>query len=1559
MRTVDFRCVLSWSLCFSMTVAPVAAPAFAGDLPTGGHVAAGSATISAPATGRLAIEQSSQNAIINWQGFSIGHGNAVDFANGSGATLNRVTGDDLSAIHGRLSATGSVFLVNRNGVLVGKDGVIETGGGFVASTLDVTDADFMDGGDLTFRGSSDASVVNLGRVAALGGDVAFIARSIVNDGTISAANGMAGLAAGREVLLRDGALQDGKLVVKVGDADDRIEEKGLIEAASAELRANGGHIYALAGNKGGAVRATGVSRSGGRVFLTAGGGSVTVAKPVRAARVTEGGKAGGDIVIDAGSVTVAGHLDASGTGGAGGTIDLGAERSIVLRGAVLDASGTVGGRVRLGGELQGGRGLGTDEVRNTDTLSVDAASRIDVRGSAGMGGTAILWSETETRFSGHIAAAGARSGLMGGFVEVSSYGALGFAGTVDTGGGTLLLDPTDIEIGSSQTTSAASFIDVSTIAAALGSNNVVITTHDAGRADDGHIYVTAALSYDSAYDLSLLAHGDIAFGASLQNSGAGAVNLVAGWDGASGLTGTLTGGRQTDLAFDNAAFAGANLASQSLFGNGGGSVIIGDGTQTAGIAVGTRSGATRVYASDLRLAGSNTTAGGYAQLGYQVPHPTAYTIAGAGITVRAAGNVSATAGSAADGYVRIGHGGRSTVAVASGSRIDAPITVEAVGDVLFSAGSGRRSSAQLGHGGYGAAGDYRGDVTIVGANNVSFTGGRGNGAFALLGHGGHYADGAHSGDIAVTLANDLTFTAGLGPGASAQIGHGGYDADGDHSGAITISAGNNIRFKAGNYFAYAQLGHGGYNSGGNQNGDITITSVNDLTFLGGTFFAYAQLGHGGAASWTGQSVGNRSGNISITAANDITFEGGGRTSDAQLGHGGIHSDGDNSGAISILSAKDIYLTAKDQASAQLGHGGFSSDGNHSGDITIASAKNLSLKGGGFLAYALLGHGDALHGHNAQGGGTRQGLISLQLSGELSVESGSNPASNYNSAWIGHATRDTDAISNADMTITAAAMDASVSTTIASGGQSRLRSDIVTNALSGGNLTVTLTGSGASFTDAIAVATGHGLIVNAANDIVLDSGFSFVNSSNGNVVLAAGGNFHNDTGSTTPIATAGRWLVYSTRPDNNRNDIEITNRDFLRYDTAFDAGDPIPSGFATGNGLIYTVKPVLTVTAANQAITYGETIDTSAFSVGGLSVSGIAVDAAAFGIDLSAITINLGLSDAVSVSAAGYAEAGTWIGGIAASGSGSWSGIGTATQGGTLTVAKAALTVTAGNDSKTYDGLGYTDGNGVSYAGFVSGEDESVLSGALAYGGTAKGAVGAGSYAITPEGLSSGNYNITYVDGTLTVAKAALTVTAADDRKTYDGLAYSGGAGVSYAGFVNGEDETVLSGALSYGGDSQGAINAGSYVIAPDGWSSDNYDISYVDGTLTVDRAALTIKALDDVKVYDGVAYTGGNGVSYAGFANGEDQSVLSGTLTYGGTAQGAVEVGTYAITAGGLSSDNYTITWLDGDLMVTEWQMQPANGSPPPNGDETTTTEPRAPVCESDGACFDVSAMNN
>ena len=174
--------------------------------PSGGNVTAGDATISSSGN-TLTIDQLSDRAIINWQNFSIGNGEVTQFnqLSSSSAVLNRVVGNNLSTIHGSLQANGQVYLLNQNGILVGDTGVIQTGG-FIASTHQLVDADFLAGGNLTFApGTEGGAIVNLGQISVTGGDVFLIADQVRNEGNITATDGSVGLAAaaGAEVILTD------------------------------------------------------------------------------------------------------------------------------------------------------------------------------------------------------------------------------------------------------------------------------------------------------------------------------------------------------------------------------------------------------------------------------------------------------------------------------------------------------------------------------------------------------------------------------------------------------------------------------------------------------------------------------------------------------------------------------------------------------------------------------------------------------------------------------------------------------------------------------------------------------------------------------------------------------------------------------------------------------------------------------------------------------------------------------------------------------------------------------------------------------------------------------------------------------------------------------------------------------------------------------------------------------------------------------------------------------------------------------------------------------------
>ena len=297
--------------------------------PTGGAVVAGSATIGA-AGPTLSINQSTQNAIINWQQFSIASGETTKFiVPNSGATLNRVIGGNPSAIYGSLQSNGTLYLVNPNGIVVGPSGRIDTAG-FLASTLDISNQQFLSGGDLEFAGNSGASVENDGVIHASTGDVYLIASQVTNKGTLSAPQGTVGLAAGNDVLFHPAGSQ---LFVQATPAGTTralgVTNSGTIRAAAAELKAAGGNAYALAINNTGAIAATGFKKINGQVYLTSDGGSISNSGKISAKQANGNG---GTIVVDgtattsttSGTVTNSGLLDASATvaGGQGGSVTL-------------------------------------------------------------------------------------------------------------------------------------------------------------------------------------------------------------------------------------------------------------------------------------------------------------------------------------------------------------------------------------------------------------------------------------------------------------------------------------------------------------------------------------------------------------------------------------------------------------------------------------------------------------------------------------------------------------------------------------------------------------------------------------------------------------------------------------------------------------------------------------------------------------------------------------------------------------------------------------------------------------------------------------------------------------------------------------------------------------------------------------------------------------------------------------------------------------------------------------------------------------------------------------
>src|SRR3989304_394020 len=173
----------------AVTLALLSPAAFAA--PMDGQISAGSGGIAQAGT-TTTITQNTQNLAINWQSFSIGSNEAVRFnqPNASAIALNRVLGQNPSQILGSLSANGQVFVLNPNGVLFGNAAQVNVGG-LVASTLNISDADFMAGNNVFSNGGIvGGNVDNQGALnAANGGYIAPISPAVSNTGSISAPQG--------------------------------------------------------------------------------------------------------------------------------------------------------------------------------------------------------------------------------------------------------------------------------------------------------------------------------------------------------------------------------------------------------------------------------------------------------------------------------------------------------------------------------------------------------------------------------------------------------------------------------------------------------------------------------------------------------------------------------------------------------------------------------------------------------------------------------------------------------------------------------------------------------------------------------------------------------------------------------------------------------------------------------------------------------------------------------------------------------------------------------------------------------------------------------------------------------------------------------------------------------------------------------------------------------------------------------------------------------------------------------------------------------------------------
>ncbi len=413
--------------------------------PTGPSVASGSATFTT--AGSTLVINNSANAIINWQGFSIGINEITRFLQSSAgsAVLNRVVGANgvipQSVIDGVLQSNGRVFLLNPMGVVIGQSARIDVAG-LVASSLNLSDADFLAGKMRFTEVPGAGGIVNQGSITtSSGGKVYLVAPDVQNTGIITAPQGEIVLAAGKSAEL-------------VSESSPFVTVK---ITADSQQALNVGSLIADAGSigmYGALVRNSGVAEASGAVAGPGGQIRFVAAKDLTldaGSRTAANGTSGGDIVLKAqgGTNTISGTVEAIGSSGQGGSVQALGVRVGVIGHGVIDASGdTGGGTVLVGGDAHGAN----PDVQNSQQtfIGLDGIIRADA-GTSGNGGKVVVWSDGDTGFYGGVSARGGSRSGNGGFVETSGKGSLQALGHVDVRApngrdGGWLLDPTDITI---------------------------------------------------------------------------------------------------------------------------------------------------------------------------------------------------------------------------------------------------------------------------------------------------------------------------------------------------------------------------------------------------------------------------------------------------------------------------------------------------------------------------------------------------------------------------------------------------------------------------------------------------------------------------------------------------------------------------------------------------------------------------------------------------------------------------------------------------------------------------------------------------------------------------------------------------------------------------------------------------------------------------------------------------------------------------------------------------------------------------------------------------------
>ncbi|WP_338763115.1 YDG domain-containing protein [Massilia sp. METH4] len=592
-------------------------------LPTGGAVAHGSAVIATDGA-RMTVTNS-PGTVLDWQSFSVGARNGVHFAQQSAASqvLNRVVGNDPSAILGTLSSNGGVWLVNPHGVLFGSNARIDVAG-LVATTLPISNDDFR-AGRFRFDGAGlpGGQVLNQGEIhTSFGGRVWLMGDSVRNEGLIHSPGGQIVLAAGKSIELVDSGMPN--VTVRITAPENEAVNLGtLLAPGSGRIDVHGGIV-----NQQGIVRADSIGTDpAGRIVMKA-QGDVRLAAGSMTSASAAGAGSGGKVLAESvdGATLVQGDVAATSAAGSGGSIHLLGKHVGVHGAAQVDVSGATGADdILVGGDYQGSN----PAVRNAEAsyLGPDAALRANAT-ARGDGGKVILWGDRATRAFGTLEAHGGPGGGDGGLVETSGRYLDARPKGIDVrshGGkaGTWLLDPGDITIGNccspggyefddSLDITFTSFRDDSYILVEQirnwlqQQNNVVVRTGGGDNTtQQGNITVESSIEVSAdghGMGLTLEAHNDIILGPNVRIGSSSVpmpVTLTADRDGNNGGRIVLNPGSGIATLGGEIRLTAANLGNRT-----------GDGIRLDNATLDARGGPVGLEANRVDIVGNSSVTGG-------------------------------------------------------------------------------------------------------------------------------------------------------------------------------------------------------------------------------------------------------------------------------------------------------------------------------------------------------------------------------------------------------------------------------------------------------------------------------------------------------------------------------------------------------------------------------------------------------------------------------------------------------------------------------------------------------------------------------------------------------------------------------------------------------------------------------------------------------------------------------------------------------------------------------------------------------------------------------------